>query len=419
MMHHTHVGFHNGFLASFIFFFAVVLSESSTSNTTTLVTAPDTSVSLPAYSHPSSPPPLPLLLETSSIEEKTEGFDHVPTRLILKGEKVRGIFVRSSQFMKYNFVMISNDDKKSLIGSTAEVNGKVGLWTNRLINGYFEINLLAHDSGPSAFKIVSDVVISTGYNFNLRGSELSAIVKLSDGSLLVCDNRSGIIYQLFRKDDNDYVMIPHQILSYNSRSEKGFRCQWMVFRSPNLFVGSNGKNMKKTTESRIVDRSNEFIYVLNVRPNYAKCEENQFTINGKRLKNWRKIYSNFYTLIKVGRDKGFIIHEAVTYSEIHRKWFFAPSKIGSSKKYNVLLWMSQCQKQFGIINIDDNQFNGGYSDIKFVPNTNDSLIFATRTFEKADGGYKSYSTIFTVNGTVVMPNRLISQDRKIAGIEFL
>ena len=61
----------------------------------------------------------------------------------------------------------------------------------------------------------------------------------------------------------------------------------------------------------------------------------------------------------------------------------------------------------------------GFSAFRFIPNTKDMYIVATKTEEDpVTKNMKSYITVFDIKGTVIMNDQLIGED-KFEGIEFL
>ena len=60
----------------------------------------------------------------------------------------------------------------------------------------------------------------------------------------------------------------------------------------------------------------------------------------------------------------------------------------------------------------------GYSTFKFIPNSSDGVIVALKTQEIADK-YQSFITAFTTVGEILLPDTLVSSQRKFEGLVFL
>ena len=60
----------------------------------------------------------------------------------------------------------------------------------------------------------------------------------------------------------------------------------------------------------------------------------------------------------------------------------------------------------------------GYSTFKFIPNSNDEVIIALKT-EEIEDNYQSFVTVFTTVGEILLPDTLVSNQRKFEGLVFL
>ena len=144
----------------------------------------------------------------------------------------------------------------------------------------------------------------------------------------------------------------------------------------------------------------------------------------------------------------YLLHESCNWSEYHQQWFFLPRR-ASKEPYDEVLDENRCGN---ILIRSDDKFNDitvtmvgelnrsrGYSAFRFIPNTKDKFIIATKTEEDPNTKrMKSYITgilsyyiayfydrlisnmysVFHVEGKIVLNDQLIGEN-KYEGIEFL
>merc|ERR1712168_694454 len=108
--------------------------------------------------------------------------------------------------------------------------------------------------------------------------------------------------------------------------------------------------------------------------------------------------------------------------------FFLPRR-ASKEPYDEVLDENRCGN---ILIRSDDKFNDitvttvgelnrsrGYSAFRFIPNTKDKFMIATKTEEDPNTKrMKSYITVFHVDGKIVLNDQLIGEN-KYEGIEFL
>eukprot|EP00118_Oscarella_pearsei_P008893 m.48006 g.48006 ORF g.48006 m.48006 type:complete len:403 (+) comp33851_c0_seq2:45-1253(+) len=248
-----------------------------------------------------------------------------------------------------------------------------------------------------------------------RGMELSDLV-FFDGRLLSVDDRTGIVFGIRgfdRPDTNAEIsVVPWAILSDGPGwVSKGFKGEWMTRRDRHIYVGGLGKVWTTTTGE-----------VRNTHPQWIKKVG---VLGGIRHINWVENYISLHTALGI-HHPGYVIHEAVCWSDVHRRWFFLPRR-ASHESYNdqddehrATNLLVTCDDHFknirfqriGVLNP-----TVGFSSFKFVPGTEDSVIVALKS-EEDKGQIASYVTVFTVDGDILLEPTYI-ESNKYEGIEFL
>jgi soluble calcium-activated nucleotidase 1 len=124
----------------------------------------------------------------------------------------------------------------------------------------------------------------------------------------------------------------------------------------------------------------------------------------------------------------YLLHESANWSSHHKKWFFLPRR-ASKEAYDEVLDENRCGniliqadkhfKNIKITKIGELNTKRGFSAFRFIPNTQDYFIIATKTEEDPiTKNMKSYITVFDIDGKVRLPDQLIGEN-KFEGIEFL
>ena len=121
-----------------------------------------------------------------------------------------------------------------------------------------------------------------------------------------------------------------------------------------------------------------------------------------------------------------MIHEAVTWSDVHQQWFFLPRR-ASKETYeevaderraaNILLRASDDFSQIITSKMGRHHPTHGFSSFKFIPQTSDQLIVALKSEEDA-GRIATYFSVFDITGKVLLDEVKIG-DHKFEGIEFI
>ncbi|KAK6765803.1 hypothetical protein RB195_025615 [Necator americanus] len=192
-----------------------------------------------------------------------------------------------------------------------------------------------------------------------------------------------------------------------------FKGEWLTVKDNFLYCGSIGK--EKTTDI------GEF---LDDNPMFVKKISAEGIV---QTENWVKYYIALRSAIDI-HFPGYVIHEAVQWSDVHKKWFFLPRHL-SKLAYNnysteetganVLLAASEEFDDISAIAIGREIVTRGFSAFQFVPRTNDTIIVALKTEELHGKPFASFVMVFTINGDIILDETRIPGDIKYEGLEFL
>lgn len=306
--------------------------------------------------------------------------------------------VVDSNWIEYKIAIVADlDEEKS------KVPGKKNKWRSF----YKEGALRKHFNGEYSvsWKDEMDVLISQIAEKG-RGLELSELVVFKE-KLFTVDDRTGIVYQI-----KDKKVIPWVILPDGDGSvPKGFKGEWMTVKDNTLYVGGLGKEWTTPTGE-----------LVNFNPQYVKSIGPSGDVVHH---NWRNVYEKVKTALGI-KSPGYVIHEAVMWSDVKRRWFFLPRR-ASHEKYddqadekratNVLLSCNEGFEDFTVTTIGKLIPTHGFSSFKFVPGSNDDIIVALRSVEDA-GHISTFIMVFKVDGTILMDELFVDND-KYEGVEFL
>ncbi|CAB3400190.1 unnamed protein product [Caenorhabditis bovis] len=259
------------------------------------------------------------------------------------------------------------------------------------------------------------VNITSTININQRSMEMSDL-KIFQNKLLSVDDKLGIIYWL-----RNGTAIPWVIASTGDGSKSTpFKGEWMTIKNNELYLGSSGHEVV-SAEGEYINDDEMFIRIIS--PN-----------GGMRTENWTSRFVKLRRSIGINFP-GFMIHEAVQWSDVHRKWFFLP-RYASKQPFNarnfyetgsnILLSTSDCFCDFKAVEVGKNNNHRGFSAFQFVPGTRDEIIAAIKTEEVprdqsnpfANKRLATFITVFRIDGTVLLDDIPVDQDYKYEGLEF-
>ena len=195
---------------------------------------------------------------------------------------------------------------------------------------------------------------------------------------------------------------------------KEFKCEWATVKDGYLFVGSTGREWTNEKTGEIRDYNNMLVFRIDENGNYQITDETRAYNQTRKMLNFS--------------FPGYIIHEAIVWSDIHKKWFMLP-RYCTNKKYdkknekdtgcNLLISANPSFDSFEIKHVGlhgkvrDAQ---GFSSFKFIPGSDDTLIFALKTTETKNVA-NTIAMVFDICGNKISDSKTISE--KYEGVEFL
>lgn len=267
--------------------------------------------------------------------------------------------------------------------------------------------------------------------------ELSELT-LYENRLLAFDDKTGGVFEIITSevsnqsgqsgDKSMKVMpkaVPRFIISEGEgESEKGMKWEWATVKDGLLYMGSFGKEYTRPDGS-IVNTNNLWIATIDKRGDVQRID-------------WNEQYA--FVREKLGAAApGYVIHEAVLWSEKLKKWIFIPRRV-SSEAYNDTLDERKGSNKIVLVN---EKFTDatvvevkmaeldplhGFSSAAFVPGTEEKHIMATRSVEEGctDDAVqekckqRSYMVVFDVlTGEVLMDEVKFTDAIKFEGVEFV
>ena len=249
-------------------------------------------------------------------------------------------------------------------------------------------------------------VLTSNLGAGGRGMELSELQRFS-GRLLTLDDRTGVVYSI----EGDTV-VPWVILSDGPGNvTKGFKAEWSTVVGDRMVVGGLGKEWTTTTGE-----------IINYHPMWVKTISCEGAVTHH---DWKSNYLAVREAVGVTWP-GYMIHEAVCWSQIRREWTFLPRRM-SKNKYddvtdermgsNVIIIADENFSRLRTVTVGERIPTHGFSSCKFIPGTEDELMVALKS-EEIEGKVATYMMVFNMEGKVLFQEDKIG-DRKFEGIEFV
>ena len=310
----------------------------------------------------------------------------------------------------------------------------------------------------------SRIAIDGYFNEGGRGMELSELV-VFDGRMYAFDDRTGIIYEISKQ----FEAIPRHIaMEGNGDISKGMKIEWSTYKEDEdlLYFGSIGREYTNGNGTKI--RKLDLMYICTLDKE-GRLRHIDWT---ERYIKIREVTATLFP--------GYLWIEAIEWSNIHRKWFIVPRYVSFEKYDSILTESRGCNlliiasedfsdielvwirfekghkkvKNDVVDRIDRNllmvQRNGykslsdlsaeelrsmsvkqenmktdmqysnkGFSSIRFLPNTNDTIIVGVRTQERDTEVVNSFLSVFDIDGNVYLQSKKIPGRKKYEGLVVL
>jgi len=361
------------------------------------------------------------------------------------------------------FVFIVSSEVFSPSGGGGLLRGKLEHWGGALHPGYFKAKDAIVDENTSRFAIVTDLdqLSRTGdlekpkfrstllpgvlrwnpssqeysiefentreliskHNEAGRGMELSELTLYKD-RLLSFDDRTGDVFEILQRDGGreSYVVPRFVITEGGGDTDKGMKWEWATVKNDELYLGSMGKEYTNPDGS-VANTNNLWIAVLNARGEMRRID-------------WVRQFNVVRDAVGATRP-GYMINEAILWSDHLKKWVFLPRRISSEmydenederKGSNKLVLVDEAFTETTVVEIQMSELDPlhGFSTFAFVPGTKDKHALAVRSVEEdcvdatAQCKQRSYIVAFNVlTGEVLMEEQKIKLDEKFEGLEFV
>ena len=179
------------------------------------------------------------------------------------------------------------------------------------LRGFGDGNSLSFTSAEVTWNNSKVELLKSNLAAGGRGMELSELVWFN-GVMCTVDDRTGVVYKI-----SEAGAVPWVILGDGDGTRlKGLKGEWMAVRGSDLWVGGLGKEWT-TRDGELA--SYDPMWVKVIGPN-GQVEH----------VNWRKQFLAVRAAAGV-EWPGYMIHEAVAWSESSSRWVFLPRRLGRHK----------------------------------------------------------------------------------------
>jgi len=297
---------------------------------------------------------------------------------------------------QYNITIIADKDKDS---KTEDKGWGSILKTARLSR---------NERGEYSVEWIGQINIESKINEDGRGMELSDLTFFNN-NLYSFDDRTGIVYEI--DAERSQVIARHILVDGNGRNNKGFKCEWSTVKDGLLYVGGLGKEWT-TNDGQIKSRDPQYIKTIDAEGRIEHI-------------SWVHVYQGLREATGY-LSPGYLIHEAVRFNPVNRRWYFLPRR-ASFDAYNDALdekrgsdlvittdEYHQDIKDFHIGNLIQSH---GFSAFAFVPYREYEVIVLKT--EEVDGKIATYITAFDFEKKKILMEETKIADVKFEGIEFI
>ncbi|KJH40156.1 Apyrase [Dictyocaulus viviparus] len=239
--------------------------------------------------------------------------------------------------------------------------------------------------------------------------ELSDLSEFN-GRILSPDDKTGMIYEIRGGKAIPWIFLN----SGPGNTTNGMKAEWTTIKGDYLYVGGHGTEYRNKTGA-VKSKDSMWIKIVNKKGEVKSV-------------NWENIYKRIRQAVNI-TEPGYLTHEAVQWSEFHRKWFILPRKESKTvynetedeqKGTNLLLIGDPLLENFKVVRIGNlTHPERGFSGFDFIPNTDDRIILALKSEEVGKLPTKSYVTVFDIEGHIILDDQQLDGDFKFEGIYFV
>mmetsp|Transcript_8821 Transcript_8821/g.16917 ORF Transcript_8821/g.16917 Transcript_8821/m.16917 type:complete len:406 (-) Transcript_8821:225-1442(-) len=311
-----------------------------------------------------------------------------------------------SQRNQFTIRIITDLDQQSKEGSDEKPS----------FHALFTEGTLVRDPTTGRFSVEwgrTDKLVSK-HNEAGRGMELSELI-MYNSRLFTVEDRTGIVYEILDFQGPSPYVVPRLITSEgDGDTDKGMKLEWATVRNGELWLGSFGKEYTRPDGS-VLNRNNLWVIVADAA-------------GRTRHLDWTPQYKALERAAGAHPD-GYLIHEAINWSDILQKWVVLPRRVSkdpydevADEKHgaNLLLLASEGFDEVRAAPVGRLTPERGFSTFKFVPGTQDQVIVAIKSEENAElDTQSSWITVFTLDGDILLDETEIPGGVKYEGLEFI
>lgn len=276
----------------------------------------------------------------------------------------------------YRVGLVADMDKVSKIDHGAWMSVYKTLVIERTLDGKYRLQ-----------RMLEETPLVSRLGEGDRGMELSELLYFH-GKLIALSDRTGVIYEI-RQDK----LVPLWIVpDGDGHSEVGFKSEWATVVDDFLYVGSSGKPFVR---DGVVQNENR-LWVKRI----TSMGQIEHIL-------WKDVYERVRNA--TGTFGGFVVHEAVNFNPMDRRWYFLPrrlsaqpwSKTESEVGNHLLISCNERFEDWKTVALGTPHKGHGWSSFKFIPFREHEIV-AVKTEETADNAHSHLEVIDITTGKLLL-----------------
>ena len=309
---------------------------------------------------------------------------------------------------RFEFALVSDLDKDSR-------DSQQFVWRSYFKQGTLvRVPLLKRTSLTDQFRIEwgNETILESKTSYCNRSMELSELVQYKHLLLTMCDI-TGLVFKI-KPDKNDQPQVLQRwaLADGDGEQAKPFKSEWATVKDGLLYIGSIGKEwtIVADNKSHVLHRNSEWVKTID----WAGRIENI---------NWGPVYQAVRTATNTSWP-GYLIHEAVHFNKITRRWMFLPRKESktmynpAADEYqgtNLLITMAEDFSDIRQSRIGPLEREYGFTSIRQISKD----LFVALKVREVNGETATKLAVFAINGTLYTDPPFVSVDqyKKFEGLE--
>lgn len=260
----------------------------------------------------------------------------------------------------------------------------------------------------------NETILESKTSYRNRSMELSELVQYNHLLLTMCDI-TGLVFKI-KPDKNHQPQVFQRwaLADGDGEQAKPFKSEWATVKDGLLYIGSIGKEWTVVAEnkSHVLHRNSEWIKTIDR--------------NGKIENiNLGPVYQAVRTATNTSWP-GYLIHEAVHFNKITRRWMFLPRKESknmynpTSDEYqgtNLLITTTEDFSDIKVSRIGPLEREYGFTSVRQL----EEDLFVALKVREVNGETATKMAVFAINGTMYMDPSFVNVDKykKFEGLEMI